>query len=36
VSLRRPTKRAVRALADYQVVHIRYYGHDRQDDLHIG
>jgi hypothetical protein len=29
-------KRAVRALADHQVLHIRHYGHDRQDDLHIG
>jgi hypothetical protein len=29
-------KRAVRALADHQVLHIRYYGHDRQDDIHIG
>ena len=29
-------KRAVRGLADHQVLHIRYYGHDRQDDLHIG
>jgi hypothetical protein len=29
-------KRAVRALADHQVLHFRYYGHDRQDDLHIG
>jgi hypothetical protein len=28
-------KRAVRALADHQVLHIRYYGHDRQDDLHM-
>jgi hypothetical protein len=28
-------KRAVRALADHQVLHFRYYGHDRQDDLHI-
>jgi hypothetical protein len=29
-------KRAVRALADHQVLHIRHYGHDRQDDIHIG
>ena len=29
-------KRAIRGLADHQVLHIRYYGHDRQDDLHIG
>jgi HSP20 family molecular chaperone IbpA len=29
-------KRAVRALADNQVLHIRYYGQDRQDDIHIG
>jgi len=29
-------ERAIRALADHQVLHIRYYGHDRQDDLHIG
>jgi hypothetical protein len=28
-------KRAVRALADHQVLHFRYYGHDRQDDIHI-
>ena len=28
-------KRAVRALADHQVLHFRHYGHDRQDDLHI-
>jgi hypothetical protein len=28
-------KRAIRALADHQVLHIRHYGHDRQDDLHI-
>jgi hypothetical protein len=25
----------VRGLADYQVLHFRHYGHDRQDDLHI-
>ena len=29
-------KRAVRALADHQVLHIRHYGHGRQDDIHIG
>jgi hypothetical protein len=29
-------KWAVRALADHQVLHIRHYGHGRQDDLHIG
>jgi hypothetical protein len=29
-------KKAVRALADHQVLHIRHYGHDRQDDFHIG
>ena len=29
-------KRAVRRLADHQVLHFRYYVHDRQDDLHIG
>jgi len=28
-------KRAVRALADHQVLHIRHYGQDRQDDIHI-
>lgn len=28
--------RAVRCLADHQVLHFRHYGHDRQDDLHIG
>jgi hypothetical protein len=28
-------KRAIRSLADHQVLHIRYYGHDRQDDLHV-
>jgi hypothetical protein len=28
-------KRAIRNLADHQVLHFRYYGHDRQDDLHI-
>ena len=28
-------KRAIRNLADHQVLHIRHYGHDRQDDLHI-
>jgi hypothetical protein len=29
-------KRAVRVLADHQVLHFRHYGHDRQDDIHIG
>jgi hypothetical protein len=29
-------KRAIRGLADHQVLHFRHYGHDRQDDLHIG
>jgi hypothetical protein len=29
-------KRAVRGLADYQVLYIRHYGHDRQDDFHVG
>jgi hypothetical protein len=29
-------KRAVRALADHQVLHIRHCGHGRQDDIHIG
>jgi hypothetical protein len=29
-------KRAVRAPADHQVLHFRHYGHDRQDDIHIG
>jgi hypothetical protein len=28
--------RAVRSLADHQVLHIRHYGHDRQDDFHVG
>jgi hypothetical protein len=28
-------KKAIRGLADHQVLHIRDYGHDRQDDLHI-
>jgi hypothetical protein len=27
--------RAVRSLADHQVLHFRHYGHGRQDDLHI-
>jgi hypothetical protein len=27
--------RAVRCLAEYQVLHFRHYGHDRQQDLHI-
>jgi hypothetical protein len=29
-------KRAVRVLADHQVLHFRHYGHGRQDDLHMG
>jgi len=29
-------KRAVRGLADHQVLHFRHYGHDRQQDIHIG
>jgi hypothetical protein len=29
-------KRVVRTLADHPVLHIRHYGHGRQDDLHIG
>jgi hypothetical protein len=28
-------KRAVRVLADHQVLHFRHYGHDSQQDLHI-
>jgi hypothetical protein len=28
-------KRAIRGLADHQVLHIRHNGHDRQDDIHI-
>jgi hypothetical protein len=28
-------KRAVRALADHQVLHLRHYGHDSQQDIHI-
>jgi hypothetical protein len=27
--------RAVRALADHQVLHFRYYGHDSQQDIHL-
>ena len=27
--------RAVRALADHRVLHFRYYGHGRQEDIHI-
>jgi hypothetical protein len=27
--------RAVRFLADHQVLHFRHYGHDSQDDLHV-
>jgi hypothetical protein len=29
-------KRAVRALADHQVLHFRHHGHGGQQDLHIG
>jgi hypothetical protein len=29
-------KRAVRGLADHQVLHFRHYDHDSQQDLHIG
>jgi hypothetical protein len=29
-------KRAVRLLADHPVLHIRHYGQDRQEDLHLG
>src|SRR5215218_3988199 len=28
-------KRAVRALADHQILHIRHYGHNHQQDIHI-
>jgi len=28
-------KRAVRALADHQVLHFRHYGHGSQQDIHI-
>jgi hypothetical protein len=28
-------ERAIRRLADHQILHFRHYGHDRQDDLHI-
>jgi hypothetical protein len=28
-------KRAVRALADHQVLHFRHYGHNSQQDIHI-
>jgi hypothetical protein len=28
-------KRAVRCLADHQVLHFRYYGHNSQQDLHV-
>ena len=28
--------RAVRGLADHQVLHFRHYGHGSQQDLHIG
>jgi hypothetical protein len=27
--------RAVRCLADHQVLHLRHYGQDRQEDIHI-
>lgn len=27
--------RAVRHLTDHQVLHVRYYGHDGQEDIHI-
>ena len=29
-------KRAVRALADHQVLHFHHYGHGSQQDIHIG
>jgi hypothetical protein len=28
-------KRAVRHLIDYDVLHVRYYGDDGQEDIHI-
>jgi hypothetical protein len=28
-------KRAVRALADHQVLHVRHYGHGSQEDIHL-
>jgi hypothetical protein len=28
-------KRAVRFLADHPVIHLRHYGQDRQEDLHL-
>jgi hypothetical protein len=28
-------KRAVRLLADHPVLHLRHYGQDRQEDLHL-
>jgi hypothetical protein len=28
--------RAVRLLADHRVLHLRHYGQDRQEDLHLG
>jgi hypothetical protein len=28
-------KRAVRHLIDHEVLHVRYYGHDGQEDIHI-
>jgi hypothetical protein len=32
---RADANRAVRCLADHQVLHFRHYGHSSQDDLHI-
>jgi hypothetical protein len=29
-------ERAIRGLVDHQVLHFRHYGHDSQQDLHIG
>jgi hypothetical protein len=29
-------KRAVRCLADHQVLHLRHYGHGSQQDIHLG
>jgi hypothetical protein len=29
-------KRAVRGLADHQVLHLRHYGHGSQQDIHLG
>jgi hypothetical protein len=28
-------KRAVRLLADHPVIHLRHYGQERQEDLHL-